>query len=393
MSLMRVHRFASRAGLANLMAFCFPAFIAVLLAHHPQYDDWDAFGYVAVALRDAGTPLGQVHRETFQVMREFLPPADWDLLTGRGDVDAEFRQALTANARTFLAQLPFYSVKPIYPMLMAILYEAGAGMTTSAMAITSAAYFGFGILVYLWFRRWMQPLIAFVTMALTILNPYLVAVGRTIIPDMLSVLTIFAGAFVMIEHRRFAAASAALLLFAVLIRPENIIYAGVFITYMGYRRDIQLTWVATLLAGSAAVYLIIDRMSGYYGWQTLFEFSFINKSMTSAAAHHDIMFYAKVYLDHMDRILFGHFGELPVFALIAFGALCLKSRKPDFRTDPYFHLVLICIVLALGRMVILPRESARGLLAVYMLVTVAFVQACCELMAQVTAQWVTSLRN
>jgi hypothetical protein len=392
MSLIRVHQFADRAGLATLMAVCFAGIITVLLAHHPQYDDWDAFAYVAVALRDAGTPLDQVHRETFQVMRAFLPPAYWDLLTGHGDVDPEFRQALTANASAFMAQLPFYSVKPIYPMLMAILYETGAGMTASAMAITSAAYFGFGLVVYFWFRCWMQPFIAFAAMALTILNPYLVSVGRAMIPDMLSVLTIFTAVFVVLEHRRFAAVSVALLLFALLIRPENIIYAGVFIIYMGYRRDIRLPWIATLLAGLAAVYLIVARTSGYYGWQTLFEFTFINKSSTFVEVHHEIAFYANVYLSRIDRILFGRFGELPVFALVAFGALCLKLGRPDYQSDRYLHLVLICIVLAPARMVILPRESVRGLLPVYMLVTVALIQACCE-MVQVTAQRAASLRN
>jgi hypothetical protein len=212
------------------------------------------------------------------------------------------------------------------------------------------------------------------------------------IPDMLSVLTIFTAVFVVLEHRRFAAVSVALLLFALLIRPENIIYAGVFIIYMGYRRDIRLPWIATLLAGLAAVYLIVARTSGYYGWQTLFEFTFINKSSTFVEVHHEIAFYANVYLSRIDRILFGRFGELPVFALVAFGALCLKLGRPDYQSDRYLHLVLICIVLAPARMVILPRESVRGLLPVYMLVTVALIQACCE-MVQVTAQRAASLRN
>ena len=52
-------------------------------------------------------------------------------------------------------------------------------------------------------------------MALMMLNPYLVAVGRTISPDMLSALAIALAAFVMIEHRRLALVSAAILLLAI----------------------------------------------------------------------------------------------------------------------------------------------------------------------------------
>ena len=230
--------YANQARLANIMAFSFLILIAVSLVRHPQYD-WDTFAYVAVALRDAGTPADQIHSATFKIMHDFLPPAYWDLLIGQNcSVDPEFRQAVAANGNAFMAQLPFFSVKPLYPALMAALYEVGAGMIASGMAIAAAAYFGFGVLVYVWFRRWMPPMVAFATMALMMVNPYLVAVGRTIWPDMLSALAIASAAFVMIEHRRLALVSAAILLLAILIRPENILYAGLFLVYMGYRGDI-----------------------------------------------------------------------------------------------------------------------------------------------------------
>jgi hypothetical protein len=70
-------------------------------------------------------------------MKDFLPPAYWDLLTGHGSVDPEFRQEVATNGNAFMAQLPFYSVKPAYPALMAALSEAGIGVATSAMAIRS----------------------------------------------------------------------------------------------------------------------------------------------------------------------------------------------------------------------------------------------------------------
>ena len=389
-----MQRYANQAGLANIMAFCFLSFIAVLLVRHPQYNDWDALAYVAVALRDAGMPADQIHSTTYKIMQDFLPPAYWDLLIGHGSVDPEYRQAVAANASAFSAQLPFYSVKPVYPALMAALYVAGAGMIASAMVITSAAYFGFGVLVYVWFRRWMPPMIAFATMALMMLNPYLVAAGRTIIPDMLSALAIVSAAFVMMEHRALALLSAAILLFAILIRPENIIYAGLFILYMAYRSDIRLSWATMLLVGAAAIYLIETRASGNYGWKTLFEYTFVNKSVTPAEqVHHNILFYVEAYLGRIDLILFGSSVELPIFALVTFGVLCLKSRTHSAWADPYAHLVLICIVLAFARMAILPQNLGRGLLAVYMLLTIVFAQACCELMAAPRSLARTCSRN
>jgi hypothetical protein len=38
-----VQQYTNQPGLANVMAFCFLIFIAVLLVRHPRYDNWDAF--------------------------------------------------------------------------------------------------------------------------------------------------------------------------------------------------------------------------------------------------------------------------------------------------------------------------------------------------------------
>ena len=376
----RIGEFANREMPANILAFCFLLFIAVLISHHPEYDDWDIFAYVGVALRYSGVQADQIHSATLHIMQQFLPPAYWDLLTGHGSVDPEFRQAVAANGNAFMAQLPFYYVKPVYPMLMALLYAEGVDLPDAGMAISAAAYFGFGLLLYLWFRRWMPPLVACITMALITLNPYLVAMGRTIGPDMLSDLAIVLAGFLMIEHRRLALASAVILLAAVLIRPENILYAGVFLIYMAWTSSLRLPWLGVFLVGTAAIYLLLTRISGNYGWQTQFVYSFVNKMATPVAEHHGVWYYVAAYMGRIDRILFGS-GELPIFALVAFGTLCLKSAKSQVWADRYVHLVLIGFALAAARMIVLPTEAARGLLPVYMLLAVAFVEACSELMA------------
>jgi hypothetical protein len=268
----------------------------------------------------------------------------------------------------------------VYPLLMALFYRAGVPLPEAGMDITGAAYFGFGLLLYFWFRGWMSPLMACVIMALFMLNPYLVAMGRTIGPDMLSDLAIAFAAFLMMEHRRLALIGAAVLVLSVLIRPENILYVGIFLLYMGWSGSIRLPWVAFLLVGSAVLYVVMARLSGNYGWQTQFVYTFINKAATPAVEHHGVWYYLGVYLRHIDRILFGS-GELPIFVLVGFGALCLKSHKPDMWSDRYVHLVLICFVLAAARLIVLPTESVRGLLPVYMLLAVAFVGACSELIS------------
>ena len=86
--------------------------------------------------------------------------------------------------------IPTYSA---YPALMAGLHDAGLGLLNSGLAISAAAYFGIGTLLYVWFCRCMSPFVAFGTMALFVLNPFLVLLARNIGPDILSLFTLLLG--------------------------------------------------------------------------------------------------------------------------------------------------------------------------------------------------------
>jgi hypothetical protein len=92
--------------------------------------------------------------------------------------------------------------------------------------------------------------------------------------------------------------------------------------------------------------------------------------------------YAKMYFNRLDRIIFGQ-DELPVFALVGFGALCLKARVDPIK-DRYAYLVVIAGVLAVARMIILPAEAFRALLPSYIYVTIALVHACIQSQARAT---------
>jgi hypothetical protein len=84
------------------------------------------------------------------------------------------------------------------------------------------------------------------------------------------------------------------------------------------------------------------------------------------------------YFGRLDRIFLGG-GELPVFALVGYGAVCLKlraNRAYELLQDKYVHLIVIAVVTGLARLVLLPTEAFRGLLPTYMLLIVALVNAC-----------------
>ena len=379
-------------GAASVCAVLYMAFFATFLAQQPSYA-WDTIAYMAVALRIEGVPAPRLHDETYQLLDASVPAAWADNLKGNltpeaiavgsattGMADVGLRQDWAAHSESFLAELPFFATKPLYPALMALGNSLGAGMITSGLVISAIAYFLIGALFYVWFAEWMPPFVAFGTMALLVLNPWLVTLARTVGPDILSVCFLLYGAFLAIRHRSII--SAAIFLASILVRPENIVYAVMFLVYLGIVRQLSIVQTAMFLAGAVVAYVAISLFGGNYGWKTTFYWVFVNRDAVPGAAPppigwHDILM---VYVGRLDRILLGQ-GELPVFVLVGFGALCLKAKRSLYAMlrDQHMQLLVLVALTAAARMLVLPTEAFRALLPCYMIVTIIFVIACAQL--------------
>jgi hypothetical protein len=373
---------------ATVLAVLYMTAFATYFANRPSYD-WDMLAYMAAALRDEGVPTERIHDEVYGAIQA-LPKGVVDNLTGRltpeavaaGSAttqmaDPDLRQDWAAHSDSFMAQVPFYSVKPLYPAVMALGHSFGLSLITSGLIVSAIAYFSIGLLFYLWFADWMPPIVAFGTMALLILNPWLVVLARSVGPDILSIGYLLFGAY--FAMRGHPVLSAYAFLGSIVARPENIIYAGVFLLYLGVTRQLSPWRTGLFIAATGALYSAISAFGGNYGWKTLFYYVFINRNARpgNPVPHIGLADYVMAYLGRIDQIFLGQ-GELPVFLLIGYAALCLKAGTAMVR-DKYVHLLVIAAVIAAGRMLVLPTEAFRAILPCYMLVTVAFVNACAQL--------------
>jgi hypothetical protein len=177
----RSGRRGARIGL--LLAILLSHIYATYFAQRPIYN-WDMVAYVAVALIDAGEPAETVHRKTYDIVAASLPPDRFAELTQSN----ARRVAVAADAARFAAQLPFYTVKPVYPAVMSLLYRAGMYPVTASVAVSAAGYAGICLLLYVWTARWLRPLVAVPVAALLSLCPYLTPIAQLSTPDALSVL-------------------------------------------------------------------------------------------------------------------------------------------------------------------------------------------------------------
>ena len=379
-------------SMAGFFAVLYLAFFAGFLAHNPSYA-WDTVAYMSVALRIEGTPDARLHDETYRILDASVPPAWADNLKGvltpeaiavgsstTAMADVGLRQDWAAHSDSFLAELPFFATKPLYPALMALGDAAGLGLITSGLIVSAIAYFLIGTLFFVWFLEWMPPFVALVTMALLVLNPWLVTLARTVGPDILSICLLLYGAYLAMIRRSIT--SAAIFVASILVRPENIVYAGMFLLYLGVVRQLSVWQTGAFIAGAGLAYIGISLFGGNYGWKTLFYWVFVNREAVPGAAPPPIgtADIVRVYISRIDRILLGQ-GELPIFLLVGFGALCLKAKRSLYAMlqDQYMQLLILVALTAAARMLVLPTEAFRALLPCYMIVTIIFVIACAQL--------------
>ena len=386
----------SSRRIATCCAVVYLLAIAGYLATRPAYA-WDMMAYMAVALHDLGMPLDQTHDVIYGYLQRTLPPGNYDVLVGRPSpeaivvsganpttalADLDFRREVAENKDSFVAQLPFFSVKPLYPALLAVAHAAGLDLVSSGMLISMLSFIALGLVFYFWFAELMPAPVALGVMALLVINPYLLLMARNIGPDILSDLLLLGGVFLIVRDRPLAGAVA--MIVAVVARPENILYAVVFICYLGITRQLALPKAIACFVGSVLVYMALVRASGNYGWTSLMYYTFVSKSATpgAAAPHLGLIGLLNIYLGRLDRLLLGQ-GELPIFALVGYGALCLKvALAPGLRTlldDRYVHLLALCAILAVVRLAVLPTEAFRALLPCYMLLTIVLIQTCTEM--------------
>ena len=177
---------------------------------------------------------------------------------------------------------------------------------------------------------------------------------------------------------RFLQTGIGIFIASILIRPENIIYASIFLAFLAAIRRLVLTSCAIGLCAAFGIYFAETRLSQNYGWTTLFYFTFIDWRILQGSATNSLGLsdYAYIYAKELFRLVFSPGAAFPVFALVCFGALLLKFDRQQPWRDPYLHLVFLATVYAAARTAALPGEPDRALAFPYMLITIAFIHAC-----------------
>ncbi|MEX1181810.1 MAG: hypothetical protein WEF86_01145 [Gemmatimonadota bacterium] len=236
----------------------------------PHYN-WDMVAYIGVAFRFAGASDEVAHERTYRALRQSVPAEDYELLT---QADA-YRRTVAADYRAFAQQLPFYSVKPIYPLKIALLTQTGVDPVRASVIVSGAAYLLIGAILFLWLSSFLRGFTIVAVTWVIMSLPFMLDLARGSTPDAMSTAVVLTALWLLME-KEWLWPALALLVVSIGVRPDNLLWVFAIAGYAAVRlRNVRVA--ALFSAAGTAVYLLLASWSDNAGWRTLFHHSFVER--------------------------------------------------------------------------------------------------------------------
>ena len=240
-------------------------FFAVHCYRHPSYSI-DLLSYIGnVSALDDADPVA-IHKSVYSTT---LPAH----LLG---TDTDNQQARTLRRRDTNAYysstfLPYFSVKPLYVIVLHRLHRMGLGIVTSIRLTSSICYFGIGVIVWLCTRS--------VLSVFLLALPEIMVLGGANEPDAFSTFLLLLGLWLLFVKNKDLGVLAVLM--SVWVRPDNVIAAVITISAMLLYRRINLTHALLLAALAVGSFGLISHYG--YGWSSLYSHTFLGAEPGAAA--------------------------------------------------------------------------------------------------------------
>lgn len=250
--------YSRQAVLLGVAAFMLYVAIAIVVSYAQPQTDWDALAYLGIAAERLYDTPAALHAYAYGVVEASVKPAAFIQLTQDG---GGYRSQMLADPAGFVSMFGMYRVKWLY-------IEAVAGLShfmepmTAMRVISGASALAVAGVVLLWLKAERALVLAPVIAAILALMGY-ADLARGLMPDMLFSMLLLAGLYTYMQRQETI--TGLLLFVAFLVRPDNIIFLGVFsvlLTVYGQR-----SWgVFAAIILSAVLFVPITKMTGQPGW-------------------------------------------------------------------------------------------------------------------------------
>jgi hypothetical protein len=379
-------------ALPGVLAWLVMAVIALGIAGYAVYrpaGNADLIEYIAVVHQWEGATGAALNVETYADLDELLDDVRFADISGTQGITELGRDAylakIKADPEALRQQLPFYSVKPLYPALMAALGVAGVPLGFGSVLISAAAYAALILLLFRWASRHVGEWSAVILATLIALSAPFWILARLSTPDALALLIGMSGLYVLLEWRRPGLALA-ILLVAILARPNAVVAVLAITAITALARPdagIRLAWPRAVLAAVAGVglYLGLTVWSGNYGYATLF--------------YHAVVGYLPFPADGAPPLAIGEIARIYAFRLIGLstspvplfvllGVLAIRARVDaldGIRSDGPSLAILAMFATMAVTWLTYPNEPERILVAPFLLITIVLA---CSVVPRIT---------
>jgi len=252
--------------------------------------------------------------------------------------------------------LPYFSVKPLYVMILSLFHKAGLGLVDSSRLVSALCYFGIAALVWYSTGSWLSLVV--------LILPEVMMLGEATEPDGMSVLFLLIGLFALfLEQKDFGIAP---LVASVWIRPDNLILVLVVLSWLLLSGRFKLS--ASVFLGLLSVASVVLISHYGYGWKSLYFHTFLGggpdavpeftaadyaralSSGTKMALHSTAPIYALMWLASFSLARENKVREVlalsAVYSILRF--LVFPSYEPRYY-GLFFVSTAICVILVASR--------------------------------------------
>ncbi len=341
-------RFATILGV-----LIFVGYLAITVATSYLLPDanWDMLPYLAVAGEAKFTDPVALHGFAYAAVKDGVSASNYAALTNDG---GGFRSHMAENATDFVSLLGMYRVKFLYGNIIS--FVANFVSPVSALRVVSAlSAILFGSLVLAWLRSAQALALAPVFAGLMILGGFGEA-ARVGTPDMLCAALFLGGLYAYSFKNEWM--TAALLTLAFLVRPDNIVFIGVFAALLAIYREKSVGAAAAFVACFIG-YFTISHFAHHPGWWPHLYFSSIEQHQNMMDFHpaFSLSLYAHAFGASFLRAL--EFNSWVGVSILALG-LWLLADRAGFKMERRAAIGFAALVLSvLAKFVVFPIHDTR----------------------------------
>jgi hypothetical protein len=343
------------------------------LAWLNPYYNWDSLPYTALVQVSSSDPV-TLHNAAYglidaeapaKISQEFHSPERYP----------NYRGDLATNPWHFAEQLPLYSVKTFYILVLAIIHRAGLSALKAMRLVSVFSYAILGTILFLWLRRSAGSLLAAAGSCFVMSTAEFLGTGAETTPDAFFAGLGFLSLYLIVAEKKIFP-GLCLLAVLPLIRSDGLVLVALVLAYLVWKSPrFRFRHAVAILAGELLVYFVTGRLAGAYSYEKLLYHSFVQRQL--APAESVVHLTLREYLHALYIFVLGTLATpRPVYFLL--GLTSLKSRLGDASLR---HLAWLGLAFTVIHILAFPLPDSRFLVlpfAIFILWAVSALAASLE---------------